>query len=41
MREANIMVGRLFQPYPTWARVSIAKPEEMQYFVQTYKSLYT
>lgn len=41
MRQAGIMVGRLFQPYPTWARVSIAKPEEMQYFVQTYKSLYT
>ena len=41
MRQANIMVGRLFQPYPTWARVSIAKPEEMQYFVQTYKALYT
>lgn len=41
MRAANIMVGRLFQPYPTWARVSIAKPEEMAYFVQTYKSLYT
>lgn len=41
MRQANIMVGRMFQPYPTWARVSIAKPEEMQYFVQTYKTLYT
>jgi histidinol-phosphate aminotransferase len=41
MRERNILVGRLFQPYPTWARVSIAKPEEMAYFVQTYKSLYT
>jgi len=41
MRQANIMVGRLFQPYPTWARVSIAKPEEMAYFVQTYKTLYT
>ena len=41
MREQNILVGRLFQPYPTWARVSIAKPEEMAYFVQTYKSLYT
>lgn len=41
MRQHNIMVGRLFQPYPTWARVSIAKPEEMQYFVQTYKTLYT
>ncbi len=41
MREHNILVGRLFQPYPTWARVSIAKPEEMAYFVQTYKSLYS
>ncbi len=41
MREHNILVGRLFQPYPTWARVSIAKREEMAYFVQTYKSLYT
>src|SRR5690606_1597617 len=40
MREHNIMVGRTFQPYPTWARVSIAKPEEMAYFVETYKKLY-
>lgn len=40
MREHNIMVGRTFQPYPTWARVSMAKPEEMAYFVQTYKKLY-
>ncbi|MDP1933189.1 MAG: histidinol-phosphate transaminase [Gammaproteobacteria bacterium] len=41
MREHNIMVGRTFDPYPTWARVSMAKPEEMAYFVQTYKKLYT
>lgn len=40
MREHNIMVGRTFQPFPTWARVSMAKPEEMAYFVQTYKKLY-
>jgi histidinol-phosphate aminotransferase len=40
MREHNILVGRTFQPYPTWARVSIAKPEEMAYFVETYKKLY-
>jgi histidinol-phosphate aminotransferase len=40
MRENNIMVGRPFQPFTTWARVSMAKPEEMAYFVQTYKKLY-
>jgi histidinol-phosphate aminotransferase len=40
MMENNIMVGRTFQPFPTWARVSMATPEEMAYFVQTYKKLY-
>lgn len=40
MRENNIMVGRNFEPFTTWARVSVAKPEEMAYFVQTYKKLY-
>lgn len=40
MREQGILVGRTFQPFTTWARVSIAKPEEMAYFVQTYKKLY-
>lgn len=40
MRENNIMVGRNFEPFTKWARVSIAKPEEMAYFVQTYKKLY-
>lgn len=40
MREHNILVGRPFQPFTTWARVSMAKPEEMAYFVQTYKKLY-
>ena len=41
MREQGIMVGRTFEPFPTWARVSIAKPEEMAYFVQTYQKLFT
>lgn len=41
MREQGIMVGRTFEPFSTWARVSIAKPEEMAYFVQTYKKLFT
>lgn len=40
MRANNILVGRPFQPFTTWARVSMAKPEEMAYFVQTYKKLY-
>lgn len=40
MREKGIMVGRRFEPFREWARVSIAKPEEMAYFVQVYKSLY-
>jgi histidinol-phosphate aminotransferase len=40
MREHNILVGRPFEPFTTWARVSMAKPEEMAYFVQTYKKLY-
>lgn len=34
------MVGRNFEPFTTWARVSIAIPEEMAYFAQTYKKLY-
>ncbi len=41
MRENMILVGRPFQPFSTWARVSIARPEEMAYFVQTYKQLFT
>lgn len=40
MREHNIMVGRTFDPFTTWARVSMATPQEMAYFVQTYKALY-
>ncbi|MFM1896320.1 MAG: hypothetical protein RLZZ385_1394 [Pseudomonadota bacterium] len=40
MRDHNILVGRAFAPYTTWARISMAKPEEMAYFVQTYKQLY-
>jgi histidinol-phosphate aminotransferase len=36
----GIMVGRPFPPMLNWLRVSMAKPEEMRYFVQTYKKLY-
>ena len=40
MSEHGILTGRNFPPFSNWARVSIAKPEEVAYFVQTYKSLY-
>lgn len=41
MQEHGIMTGRDFPPYTNWARISMAKPEEMEYFVQVYKRLYT
>jgi histidinol-phosphate aminotransferase len=42
MREYGILTGRDFPPYHTsWTRVSMSKPEEMQYFVQVYKELFT
>jgi histidinol-phosphate aminotransferase len=41
MREYGILTGRDFPPYHTsWTRVSMSKPEEMEYFVQIYKRLY-
>lgn len=41
MKEHGILTGRDFPPYTNWARISMAKPEEMQYFVQVYKKLYS
>ncbi len=38
--EHNIRVGRPFPPFRNWMRLSMAKPEEMRYFVQTYKKLF-
>ncbi len=41
MREFGISTGRDFPPYHmSWTRVSMSKPEEMQYFVQVYKQLF-
>jgi len=41
MREYGILTGRDFPPYHTsWTRVSMSKPEEMEYFVQVYKELF-
>jgi histidinol-phosphate aminotransferase len=38
--KEGLYVGRPFPPMMDWLRVSMAKPEEMRYFVQTYKKLY-
>ena len=41
MREYGILTGRDFPPYHTsWSRISMSKPEEMEYFVQVYKQLF-
>ncbi|MGI9204187.1 MAG: pyridoxal phosphate-dependent aminotransferase [Woeseiaceae bacterium] len=41
MREFGILTGRDFPPFhDSWSRVSMSKPEEMQYFVQVYKQLF-
>ena len=40
MRENGIITGRPFPPMTKWLRVSMAKPDEMRYFVQTYKRLF-
>lgn len=40
LREKGIYSGRPFPPYLTWSRISMAKPEEMRYYVQTYKRLF-
>lgn len=38
-RAENCMVGRPFPPLTDWMRVSMAKPEEMQYFAQVYRKI--
>jgi len=42
MKQYGMLTGRDFPPYHTsWSRVSLSKPEEMKYFVQVYKRLFT
>lgn len=41
MKEHGILTGRAFPPYTRWARISMAKPDEMRYFVQVYKKLFS
>ncbi len=33
----GVDVGRPFPPFPTWSRVSMAKPEDMEYFAKAYE----
>ena len=41
MGEYGILTGRNFPPFNNeWSRISMSKPEEMEYFVQVYKQLY-
>ncbi|MDP6992819.1 MAG: histidinol-phosphate transaminase [Woeseiaceae bacterium] len=41
MSEYGILTGRDFPPFNNeWSRVSMSKPEEMEYFVQVFKQLY-
>lgn len=41
MLSEGIMVGRAFPPFTTWARVSMQTPEEMAYFVQSFRKIMT
>ncbi len=38
MRKYHILTGRPFEPYTNWVRLSLTKPEEMQYFTEKYKA---
>ena len=38
--EHGIASGRPFTPFTNWSRVSMDKPEYMQYYVQTFKELF-
>jgi|TARA_B100001094_G_C18137769_1_gene776095 histidinol-phosphate aminotransferase len=38
--EHGIASGRPFPPFTNWSRVSMDKPEYMQYYVQTFKELF-
>jgi histidinol-phosphate aminotransferase len=38
-RERNVLVGRRFPSLPTWLRISIGTPAEMEVFVRTLREL--
>lgn len=35
--ESGILIGRKYDPFPNWIRISTAKPEEMTYLTTIYK----
>ena len=38
--ERGIQSGRPFPPFTTWSRISMQTPEEMRYYVETFKELF-
>ncbi|MEM7502152.1 MAG: aminotransferase class I/II-fold pyridoxal phosphate-dependent enzyme, partial [Pseudomonadota bacterium] len=38
--EHGIMSGRPFPPFTNWSRISMQTPDEMRYYVQTFKRLF-
>ena len=39
MRERNILVGRLFQPYDTWCRITIGTEPEVSAFLSALQEI--
>ena len=37
LRNSGILIGRKYDPFPNWIRISTAKPEETEYMVKVYK----
>lgn len=37
LRQSGVLIGRKYEPFPNWIRISTAKPEEMDYMVKIYK----
>ncbi len=37
MKKHHILTGREFKPFTNWVRLSLTKPEEMQYFADIYR----
>ena len=40
LRDNGIISGRPFPPFTDWSRISMQTPEEMRYYVQTFKRLF-
>jgi histidinol-phosphate aminotransferase len=35
--ESGVLIGRQYDPFPNWIRISTAKPEETKYLAEVYK----